>query len=338
MRNLPHFFFIAILLALVACTDDIPIEPTPDVLGTQIEPRSANSFPDVIFLPTGFEAEGIEIGHGNDVYVTAISYSPNPVLLGAIWKGDLLTGEGDILAPPDGTPSVGIKFDARTNWLFVCKPFGANIVNASSGDIVHQSFFADPAALINDVVVTKEAAYFTDSNNPRIYKLPLLPNGQLGGPAEEIPLPGFQYVFDPAFFGINMNGIAASPNGRYLIVNNMTTGIFYRIDTQDDYSTQAIDIPNQVPEYFQWGDGLLLDGKDLYVCQNLPNKIAVMHLAPNFLSGEFVKDITSMDFNEPATIADKGSHIYAVNAYFFESLVLGIDPVTLTMDIIRVDK
>lgn len=338
MRNLPIYLLLAALLAVGACNSDIAIEPTQNIPDTQIDMRSPDPFPDVILLPTGFEAEGIEIGNGNDVFVTAISYSPNPVMIGAIWKGDLLTGDGDILSPPDGSPSVGIKFDKRTNWLFVCKPYGAKIVDATSGDLVDQYFFGDPAALINDVVVTKDAAYFTDSSNPRIFKLPLLPNGQVDGPGEEIPLPGFEFVFDPAFFGINMNGIAASPNGRYLFVNNMTTGVIYRIDTKDNYNTLAIDITNMEPEYFQWGDGILLDGKDLYICQNFTNNIAVVHLTPDFLEGEFVKDITSTDFNEPATIAEKGNDLYAANAYFFETFFQNMDPATLTMDIVKVSK
>ena len=335
----PFLFLLFSGLLLFACTpyDDISIEsPLGEV---DLEVRAQPNFPEVIPLPTGFEAEGIEIGEGNDVYVTALTYSPSPVLVGAIWKGDLRTGEGSLLTEPDGLPSVGIKFDSRMEWLFVCKPYGAMIVDAESGEVMEQLFFADPAtSIINDVIVTRTAAYFTDSYNPRMFRLPLHDDGQIAGMAEEIPLPGFNYVFDPDFFGINMNGIVASPNGRYLIVNNMTTGVLYRIDTREDYATEEITVTNQSPEYFQFGDGLLLDGRNLYICQNFFNKIAVVKLDPDWRGGEFVKDITSEFFHEPATIADKGNDIYAVNAYFYDTFFLGVDPATQTMEIVKVDK
>ncbi len=190
-----------------------------------------------------------------------------------------------------------------------------------------------------DVILTREAAYFTDSNNPRIFKVSLKPTGQPDGPAIEIPIPGFNYVFDPIFIGINMNGIVASPDGRYLIVNNMTTGELYRIDTYDNYATHVIPISNQPPAYFQWGDGLLPDGKNLYICQNFVNKIAVIRLSPDLKAGNFLKDLTNPDhFREPATIADKGSYLYAVNAYFGDTFGLGIDPASQTMEIVKVRK
>ena len=333
------FALCAVLLTFTACVDEHEVDPQAKQVSHEIEWRSSEPFPDVIPLPTGFEAEGIAIGQGNDVYATSINYSPAPIFAGAIWKGDLSTGEGDILVPPSGDPSGGIKFDARSNWLFVCKAWGVQIYDADSGELQHEFEFADPTtSLINDVVVTKKGAYFTDSFSARIFKLPLKANGQPDGPVEEIPLPDYDYVFDPAFFGINMNGIAASPNGKYLILNNMTTGTLYRVDVQNDYATDAIDVSNQVDAYFQYGDGLLLDGKNLYICQNFANKIAVVKLGSTWLSGEFEKDIFSELFQEPATIADKGSDIYAVNAYFFDTFVMGIDPATQTMEIVKVSK
>jgi len=313
------------------------MEPQARETIQKIETRSTP--PTLISLPTGFEAEGIEIGQGNDVYATSIAYSPAPIFAGAIWKGDLSTGEGDILVPPSGVPSGGIKFDERTNRLYVCKPYGAQVYNAETGELLNEYYFADPTtSLVNDVVVTLRGAYFTDSFSARIFKLPLDPNGQTDGDVEEIPLPDYEYVFDPELFGINMNGIVASPNGKYLIVNNMTTGTLYRIDTENDYTTVAIEVSNQDDVYFQYGDGLLLDDETLYVCQNFANKIAVIDLDSNMETGEFVKDIVSGAFQEPATIADKGGFIYAVNAYFFDTFFLGIDPATQTMEIVKVSK
>ena len=339
MKHFQSITLLALALTFVACHNDIDTVPQTQGPESELELRYNWPLPDIIPLPTGFEAEGIAIGKGADVYVTSIAYSPAPVFAGAIWKGSILTGEGDILVPPSGVPSGGIKYDRRTEWLYVCKPYGAQVYDAETGELLYDYEFADPTtSLINDVVVTWRGAYFTDSFNARIFHLPLRFNGQPDGEVEEIPLPDYEYVFDPEFFGINMNGIAATFTGRYLIVNNMTTGTLYRIDTRNDYATTPIEIANQDDAYFQFGDGLLLDGRDLYVCQNFANKIAVIRLDLQLETGEFIEDIVDEAFREPATIADKGNNIYAVNAYFFDTFVQGIDPATQTMEIVRVDK
>ena len=65
------------------------------------------------------------------------------------------------------------------------------------------------------------------------------------------------------------------------------------------------------------GDGILLDGKTLYVVQNALDTVAKITLASNFRSGRVVRRITApgaLDF--PTTIADLGSRLYAVNARF----------------------
>ena len=67
--------------------------------------------------------------------------------------------------------------------------------------------------------VSKDAAYFTDSFNPRLFVLPIARNGALGSPYE-LPLGG-DYVQIPDAF--NLNGIEATPNGRELMAARSTT-------------------------------------------------------------------------------------------------------------------
>ena len=67
------------------------------------------NWPETIVLPTGFEGEGIELGKGHEFFVGALSFSsffgeaffgvPHEpsALTGAIYKGNLRTGEGAIL-------------------------------------------------------------------------------------------------------------------------------------------------------------------------------------------------------------------------------------------------
>jgi hypothetical protein len=81
------------------------------------------------------------------------------------------------------------------------------------------------------------------------------------------------------------------------------------------------------------GDGILLDGKTLYVVQNQLNQIAVVKLKSDLQSGEIVNLITDPAFRVPTTIAEFGSSLYAVNARF------GTPPTPDTeYEIVRISK
>ena len=64
------------------------------------------------------------------------------------------------------------------------------------------------------------------------------------------------------------------------------------------------------------GDGILLDGKTLYVVQNQLNRVAVIRLSSNLASGRVVTRLANPNFSVPTTIDDHGKRLYAVNARF----------------------
>ncbi len=135
---------------------------------------------------------------------------------GAIYAADLRTGQGAILVPGQaGRVAVGLSFDARTNYIFAAGgPTGkAYVYDASTGALVREyTLTAATGTFINDVIVTRDAAYFTDSLQAVYYRVPLGPGGRLAAPnaVETIPLSGdFQFV--PGQF--NSNGIEVTPNG-----------------------------------------------------------------------------------------------------------------------------
>ena len=184
----------------------------------------------------------------------------------------------------------------------------AFVYDAKTGTLVREYQLATTGGptFINDVVVTKKAAFFTDSNRAVIYKVPIA--GKTLGDAQTIPLTGdFQLV--PGF---NLNGIAATPNGKTLIAIQSATGKLFTIDPATG-ATKAIDLGGAV---LSNGDGLLLQGKTLYVVQNRDNKIAVVKLDAKLTSGTVVRTITDAAFDVPTTIARHGNRLYAVNARF----------------------
>lgn len=264
-------------------------------------------FPEEISLPDGFQPEGIASGKGATFYVGSIP-------TGAVYRGDVRTGNGDVLVPPqDGRAAIGLKYDPRTGLLFVAGgPTGfAYVYDGETGENVAEIFLSEQPRFINDVVITRDAAYFTNSQQPVIYRVSLENNGGLPETpvVEEISLSG-DYVFTAGAF--NANGIEASPNGETLIIVNSVDGVLYSVDSDTGVATR-IDLGGGSVLN---GDGILLQGSTLYVVQNQLNQIAVIRLNSQLTSGQIVDTITSPLFDVPTTIAKFGNWLYAVNARF----------------------
>lgn len=292
-RKSPRHILVSLLLLVLSLT----------AMGS----ASYAPFPDSISLPNGFQPEGIASGNGTTFYVGSIP-------TGAIYRGDLRTGEGEVLVEPmpGVRNAIGLKYDPRTDLLFVAGgPTGkAFIYNAETGELVTDIQLSTDPSFINDVVITPDAAYFTNSLQPEIYRVTYDEDGSASSfEAEPVPLGG-DYQFTPGVF--NTNGIAATPNGKTLIIVNSTEGALYRVDPETGASTRIDLGTGSVPN----GDGLLLRGKTLYVVQNRLNQIAVIRLSPDYSSGTIESLITSPLFRVPTTIARFGNALYAVNARF----------------------
>jgi len=152
---------------------------------TMIGAASTQTFPDVIPLPDGFQPEGIASGKGTTFYVGSIP-------TGNIFRGDVRTGEGEVFVnAPAGRSAIGLKYDARSNLLFVAggETGNAYFYDAETGEDAGEIQLTPLPSFINDVVVTKDAAYFTNSFQASLYRVPLANNGDLPDPlaVEEIP-------------------------------------------------------------------------------------------------------------------------------------------------------
>jgi sugar lactone lactonase YvrE len=263
---------------------------------------AAVAFPQVIQLPRGFQPEGIEIGRGTTFYVGS-------VVNGAIYRGNLRTGTGAVLvAGQAGKAATGIELD-RFNRLFVAGAGtgDAYVYSARTGALIRTYDFASSDTFINDVVVTRNAAYFTDSRKAVLYVVPI-GVGEALGAFRTLQLSG-----DFALAGgFNLNGIDATPNGKTVVAVQSNNGKLFRIDPATGV-TRAISLGGEsVPN----GDGILLTGKTLYVVQNQLNRVAVIALSPDLGSGRIVTRLSDPDFAVPTTIDDLGRRLYAVNARF----------------------
>jgi sugar lactone lactonase YvrE len=283
----------------------------------------ASTFPDTIRLPDGWQPEGIASGRGTSLYVGSIP-------TGAVWKGDARTGRGDVLVPgrPGERSAIGIKVDRR-NRLFVAggATGKAFVYDARTGaDLAsYQLAAAGAATFVNDVAVTRRAAFLTDSRAAQLYALPLGRHGRLPGQAKvrTILLSGDFRLQE----GNNLNGIVAARDGRVLLSVQTNTGKLFRINPRTG-RTREVDLGGATLEA---GDGMLLAGRVLFVVQNRLNQIAVVVLSRSLDRGRVVAELTDPDFDVPTTIAFQAGHLYAVNARFGTT-----DPQPARYDVVRV--
>jgi len=124
-------------------------------------------YPETIPLPNGWQPEGIATGKGDSFYAGSRA-------TGAIYKGNLKSGRGDVLVKPWGGASLGMKVDDE-NRLFVAGggTGTASVYKASSGKLLERYTVATAPTFVNDVIVTDRAAYFTDSQKRQLYVLDL---------------------------------------------------------------------------------------------------------------------------------------------------------------------
>jgi sugar lactone lactonase YvrE len=254
------------------------------------------SFPAVIPLPDGWQPEGIATGRGTTFYVGSIP-------TGAIYRGDLRTGKGAVfIQGATGRAATGLKYDHNRLYVSGAGTGKAFVYDATTGKLLKEYQLATGAGatFVNDVVVTRTGAYFTDSNRAVIYRVPL----DLG-PAQTIPLTGdFRLVS-----GFNLNGIDATANGKTLVAVQTNTGELFTIDPATGV-THRVDLGGAT---LKNGDGILLHGRTLYVVQNQNNQVAVVRLSADLASATVRRTITNPKLDVPTTIAWHGDRLYAVH-------------------------
>ena len=254
-----------------------------------------------IALPVEFRPEGIASGKGDSFYVGSIP-------LGAVYRGSYRTGEGSVLVPPHpGRNHTGLKVDTRFDRLFVAggASKGIYVYDSKTGDDV-ASFTLPDAGFVNDVVLTRNAAYFTDSLVPQLYRVGIRRNGELTEP-QRIKYRG-DLVFTPGF---NVNGIDTLEGGNRLVVVKSNSGELFRVNGRSGF-TREIDLDQTVTN----GDGILRQDDTLYVVRNQLNEVAVVKLDDHARSGEVRRALTDSRLDIPTTIAPFKDFIYAVNARF----------------------
>ena len=279
------------------------------------------SYPETIPLPNGWQPEGIATD-GDTFYSGSRA-------TGSIVRGNLKTGRTEPFVTRTGGAALGMKVDKRDRLFVAGGGTGtARVYDAHDGELLREYTLTSAPTFINDVTVTRRAAYFTDSQPPQNLYVLDLRGKRLPREARPLPLTGdLEYDTNPNTF--ELNGIAATRDGKRLIAVQSRLGKLFLVDprTGDTEEIEGVDVPN--------GDGLLLDGRTLYVVQNFLNRIAVVRLDRGLDDGRIVDVLTDDDFDIPTTVAEGRDHrfLWAVNARFSTPAT----PDT-TYDVVRVSR
>ncbi len=248
---------------------------------------------------------------------------------GTIYRGALA---GRVATPflPGGednrTSAVGLKVDDGN--LFVAG--GATgrffVYDADSAELVG-SYRVDPAptaatpTFLNDEAVAPDGSvYVTDSLRPVLYRVG--PDYSTDG-VETLPVfldftgTALQYTS-----GFNVNGIAVTPDGRYLVLAKSNSGELYRVDLQTK-EVSKIDLGGAPVA----GDGLVLVGSTLYAVERQGDVgfIVKISLSDDLASGTVVGRTTDASFDDPTTAALAGDRLLVVNSQFGERSA-GVEP------------
>lgn len=290
MSRLSAAFLALVLLTTMAVA---PVAAHADKGGV-------GNLPARIDLPDGFRPEGIE-SRGSRLYSGSLAD-------GAIWKADARTGTGRIFVPGvAGQAAAGLHIDHWGRLWVAGGPNQTIRVYSARGHLLRTYTFPT-TGFINDLDITRNAVYATDSLNQQLAVVPLRHWGKLppSSAATTIPLSGdIQYTI-----GFNANGIVA--RGGSLILVQSNTGLLFRVNPRTG-EAKTIDTGGYSVTF---GDGLELHGRTLYVVRNQLNLVAVLKLSNSSRHARLVGEITSPDLSVPTTATTALGALWVVNARF----------------------
>ena len=154
-----------------------------------------------------------------------------------------------------------------------------------------------PQTFVNDLVVSGSEVYVTDSFRPVIYRVA---NTSAAQPVLE---PWLDLAASPVRYRpneINLNGIVASPDGRWLIAVQLATGQLWRIDVRTRAVAEVVLDGGPLPH----GDGLVLRGAtDLFVVRNEARELVHVVLSTDGARGRIAQRLTDPRLRYPTTAA-----------------------------------
>jgi sugar lactone lactonase YvrE len=302
----------ALLVGAVSMPAAYPIpgaEATdPSAKGSPTPKRDADARPIYVIPGKCVLPESVAVYDGK--------YYTGGVCSGKVYRGDLTKRRAAVFVPagPDPVPVAGIE--ATATRLIVATGSSAKVYNRFTGErIARFSNGLEPGdSIVNDVAVAPDGdAYLTEYALSKIYRIPA------NGIAH--PQPGVQNLqvwlnLRGTTFPIHRNsanGIAATPDGRFLIVTQFKTGELYRIRISDQHVSKI----RLRGKHLAGPDGIVLSDADvLYVVEYGKQRIAEIRLSDHYDHGRVVSRTTSPRFRCPSGVDIAGDRLLVSNLQY----------------------
>lgn len=264
------------------------------------------SLPDAAAYPEGVTVDPTTGAVFTNSANTGVVFRVDPDTGASVRIADPL-GLGD--SPPAKPVSValGLKADGQGRlWVAGARTGSMHVVDIATGERLARFTTPEGPWLINDVALTPDAAYFTDTLRPVLWRVA---RDSVADAALEPWLSfegtALEYGEEP-----NLNGIVATPDGRYLIVVLMKTGRLFRIDTRTREVT-AIDTGDSA---LDGGDGLALIGQRLFLVRQSAGEVVALDLSADLATAVEARRIKPTELAWPATIAVRGDRLIVANS------------------------
>jgi hypothetical protein len=256
-------------------------------------------------LPSGVRPGGVA-ACGGTLFATSLTD-------GLILAVDLRTGLGrTLLAGVRGRALYGLRVDARTGLLLVTGTQGGSgivlAVDHRSGVVVRRWDVPD-ARRLEDLVVTPDAVWVTDSGADRLLRIGRRRNGRLG------PEPPSWLVLGVPWPGVGRraHGIRALPDGR-LLLHHSTAGGLWTVSPADG---EVRPVPVTGGPRVIAGDRMEAAGDRLWIPGGTSRDgVAELRLDDHHgrLTARWVRDLAHRGLRTPSTVTVSGGRLWAAGA------------------------
>lgn len=273
--------------------------------------------PRITFKVPKLYPEGVAYHQAKDVFFVS------SVKTGTIGTVDQLGTYKEFYADKDLISSFGMKVDPQGKLLWATlsdpnpsysiyssektlKKMGRLIaIDVNSGKKVKDIDLArlyEGKHFVNDIAFDAQGnIYATDSYSPVIYKIDAAGNATV-------------FAENELFIGadIGLNGIAVSPSGFLITVNN-SDGTILKVDINDPKKVSKVKIDG----HFPGADGIMFDGAgNLVLIQNKGvNKVYTISSGDNFMSAKITSATDGNDrFAQPSTGVVRSGKFWALNS------------------------
>ncbi|MFG3259957.1 YncE family protein [Streptomyces sp. NPDC048172] len=261
----------------------------------------------------GYQPEGIETV-GDTAYISSFTD-------GRVMKVNLRTGDVKPLVEADGDHALGLHVTGRLLLVAGQTSGELRVYDRFTGEQL-ENHEVPGAELLNDITVTGDTAYVTDSYKGVLHAFPLRADGRGLGEPRTIRLGGDFELVKESELGraFNGNGITAIDAHTVLVAQTDSpddpygnSSELYRVDTRTGDARRVTVHGGPV----LGADGIELRGSTLHVAQHSENTIAELKLSRDGTSATHVRTIEDSDLAVPTNLAfGRGGDLYAVNSRF----------------------